>query len=172
MNHLKSISLGVLVLFLMACGGNTDSKKETTDTTTKTEKVEESKSETPEPVEIKLIAKGENMAEMAFEPKSLTVEAGQEVTLHFTNNSSDPAMLHNFVLIPEGIGEEVATEGIKAGADNDYIPDDKRIIAHTKIATNGEEIVITFTAPAAGNYHYICTYPGHYPAMVGRMVVN
>lgn len=172
MNHLKSISFSILLLSLMACGGNTDTKKETTKTSTKSEKVVSSKTEVPEAIEIKLIAKGESMSEIAFEPKSLNVKAGQEITLRFINNSSDAAMLHNFVLIPEGIGEEIATEGIKAGAENDYVPADERIIAHTKVANNGEEVVITFIAPATGNYHYICTFPGHYPGMVGRMIVN
>jgi azurin len=30
---------------------------------------------------------------------------------------------------------------------------------------------VTFTAPAAGDYPYICTFPGHYMTMRGVMHV-
>lgn len=37
----------------------------------------------------------------------------------------------------------------------------------------GESKTISFTAPAAGTYRYVCTIPGHAPAgMVGTMTVN
>ncbi|MDE0837988.1 MAG: plastocyanin/azurin family copper-binding protein [Kiritimatiellae bacterium] len=36
----------------------------------------------------------------------------------------------------------------------------------------GEEDVVTFTAPAAGTYNYLCTFPGHYAVMNGVMTVK
>jgi nitrite reductase (NO-forming) len=37
----------------------------------------------------------------------------------------------------------------------------------------GESKTISFTAPAAGTYQYVCTIPGHAPAgMVGTMTIN
>jgi nitrite reductase (NO-forming) len=37
----------------------------------------------------------------------------------------------------------------------------------------GESKTISFTAPAAGAYQYVCTIPGHAPAgMVGTLTIN
>jgi azurin len=41
------------------------------------------------------------------------------------------------------------------------------VIAHTPMAKPGETTEVTFTAPAAGTYPFICTVPGHYMLMKG-----
>jgi azurin len=45
------------------------------------------------------------------------------------------------------------------------------IIAHTPMSAPGETVTVEFTAPAEGDYPYICTYPGHYMTMQGTMHV-
>ena len=62
-------------------------------------------------------------------------------------------------------------------AATDYIPADeeskKMIVAHTKILGGGESQTITFTAPAeAGDYPYVCTFPGHFALMQGVLKVK
>ncbi len=123
-------------------------------------------------VEITVLAKGEAMNEIAFEPRSITIQANTRIRMTFKNQSSAEGMLHNFVLVELGAGQEIATAGIKAGKENGFVPKDSRIITNTKMTQMGEEITFEFDAPKKGSYHYICTYPGHYPNMIGRLNVE
>ena len=59
-----------------------------------------------------------------------------------------------------------------AAKDNGYIPEGDDIIAHTKMIGGGESVEITFDAPAAGTYDYICPFPGHYGIMKGKFIVE
>lgn len=179
MKKLKIFTPVVLATFLIACGGGEQKAKQTESKTSpkKTEKVEESKAETKEPVEKKVVeitvdATGETMTEIAFEPKTLTIPANSRVKLTLNNKSSAAGMLHNFVLVELGSGQEVATAGISAGKENSFVPDDDRVIAYTEVSDIGETVTVEFDAPAKGSYHYVCTFPGHYPNMIGRLNVE
>jgi azurin len=117
-----------------------------------------------------LTAPGESLA---FEPTTLTASAGQEVTISFANGSA--VQQHNFVLVNggENVAAPIAADGITAGPGADYLPADRtNIIAATGVADPGETVTVTFTAPAAGTYLYICTIPGHYPLMQGTLTVQ
>ena len=46
------------------------------------------------------------------------------------------------------------------------------MIAHTDMVGGGESSTITFTAPAAGEYPYICSFPGHFGLMTGKLIVK
>jgi azurin len=122
------------------------------------------------PTTIEIAADGENLA---FDKTTLSATAGQEVTLTFNNTSA--FQQHNWVLVEggESAAAEIAAEGISAGLAADYLPtDDPNVLAHTTVLEGGESETITFTAPAAGSYLYICTVPGHYPLMQGTLTVN
>ena len=166
------LGLGVLI----ACGGSKKKETKETETTTKSvnevvEAMEEVIEEEKELIEISVAATGESMAEIAFEPKALSVPANSRVRLTFENKSSAEGMFHNFVLVELGSGAEIAAAGMKAGLDNNFVPDDKRVIAYTKMSNMGETLTIEFDAPAKGSYHYVCTYPGH-TSMIGRLNVE
>jgi uncharacterized cupredoxin-like copper-binding protein len=114
---------------------------------------------------------GENLA---YAPIALTAKAGEKVSLVFKNNST--ALSHNFVLVNGGVDvatavDEAATE---AGEAAGYIPADKaNIIAHSALLAPGASETLEFTAPAAGTYTYICTYPAHLGGgMQGVLTVN
>ena len=165
---MRSISIIIASLFLMSCGGQEPKEKET--------KVEEKAAvevveEEQEVVEIKLAAMGESMAEIKFEPQALSVPANSIVKLTFENKSSGEGMLHNFVLVELGSGAEISAAGITAGKEKEFVPNDDRIFAYSKVTNMGETITIEFEAPAKGSYHYICTYPGH-TKMIGRFNVQ
>lgn len=119
---------------------------------------------------IEIGSAGENLA---FDKTTLTATAGQQVTVNFKNNSS--AQQHNWVLVNGGedVGAAVANAGLTAGPEANYLPSDKaQIVGATPLANGGETTSISFTAPAAGTYEYICTVPGHYPLMKGTMTVQ
>ncbi|HEU4325090.1 MAG TPA: plastocyanin/azurin family copper-binding protein [Roseiflexaceae bacterium] len=115
-------------------------------------------------------ARGE---ELAFDKATLTASAAQPVSLTFTNGSS--GQNHNWVLVNGG--DDVASQvdqAATASGDPNYIPPgDPNVIAHTKLLPGGQNETISFTAPAAGTYTYLCTYPGHYGAgMKGTLTVQ
>jgi azurin len=122
------------------------------------------------PIVIEIASKGE---ELVFDKTELRVSAGQVVTLRFKNTSA--VQQHNWILIKGGDAEAaaIANAGLTAGPAANYLPADKsNIIAASPLANGNETVEVTFTAPAPGTYLYICTVPGHYPLMQGKLVVN
>ena len=95
--------------------------------------------------------------------------AGADVNLTFNNSSN--TQQHNWVLVASGTKDDVAVAGLSASS-NGWIPvDDDRIIAHTELINAGETGEVQFTAPAAGTYQFVCTFPGHNGTMFGDFVV-
>lgn len=168
----------LLALIITSCGGDSTKevkteavKKESTEAAKNAANAAEKEIETKEIVEIQLIAKGESMNEIAFDPASLTIPANSRVKLTLKNESEAAGMFHNFVLVELGSGAEISAAGIKAGKSNNFVPKDDRVIANTIVSKMGETVTVEFDAPAKGSYHYICTYPGH-TSMIGRLNVQ
>ena len=141
-------------------------------------KKEEPKKEIPNPV----VVNADGVAEvtigatdsMQFTVKEFTVKAGQKVKLTLKHLGQLPkaAMGHNLVILKPGTTPvSFATAAIPA---KDYFPEDKadQTIAHTALIGGGETSTIEFTAPAAGTYEYICSYPNHWAMMLGKMIVK
>lgn len=119
---------------------------------------------------------------MKYSTDKIEVVAGKPVKLTLKNAGQVPkiAMGHNFVVLVAGedavkFGDTVlkdATSG--ATPATDYIPTKedykKKILAHTKLLGPGESDTIEFTAPAAGEYDFLCLFPGHYMMMKGKLV--
>jgi len=98
-----------------------------------------------------------------------------EFTINLTHGGNLPAsaMGHNWVLVPEGTAQEIATAGMGVGLDGDYLPEDDRIIAATEIVGGGESTSITFSLDGlSGPYTYVCTFPGHWGPMRGTFTVD
>ena len=97
---------------------------------------------------------------LKFSTGTLTAKAGADVVLTFNNTSI--INQHNWVLVNDGDKDGVATDGTIAGAANDWLqPDDPRVISHTALLNPGETEEVHFTAPPAGAYQFVCTFPGH-----------
>lgn len=110
---------------------------------------------------------------MAYQETEFTVHPGQTVTLTFTNTATNTAMHHNVVVLKQGANVNDVGQAAMTSAGSDYIPSrfTDQIIAHTAMSAPGETVTVEFTAPAAGDYTYICTFPGHYMVMQGTMHV-
>lgn len=107
---------------------------------------------------------------LAYKPAALTGKAGGPITVNFKNVSS--AQQHNWVLVNGGedVAATVDEDAINAGAP-DYLPT-TNVVGATKMLQPGGSESITFTAPAAGKYTFICTFPGHYAAgMKGELTI-
>ncbi len=110
---------------------------------------------------------------MAFDKKEFEVKAGQTVKVTFKNNASPGGLQHNLLFVKPGSEQAVANASIQAGNDKGWVPAvDANVFAHTKLINAGETDVVTFVAPAAGDYPYICTFPGHAMVMKGTMHVK
>jgi azurin len=96
-----------------------------------------------------------------------------DVTLKHTGTLPKTAMGHNWVLSKTADAQAVATDGIAAGLDNDYLkPGDERVIAHTKIIGGGESATTSFEVAkldAATAYQFFCSFPGHISMMKGEL---
>ncbi|MFV0477983.1 MAG: azurin [Parahaliea sp.] len=113
---------------------------------------------------------------MQFDKSELTVPAScTEVTLTLTHigGMTKGVMGHNWLLTTSANFQPVATAGMAAGADKDYVPEgDERVLAHTKLIGGGEKDSITFSVDGwdkSGAYTYFCSFPGHFAVMKGAL---
>lgn len=96
------------------------------------------------------------------------------VTLEHTGQLNAQQMGHNWVLV-DGDWQGVAQDGMAAGPGNNYIAEgDERVIAATEVIGGGESASVTFDVGelGAGEYNYVCTFPGHSAAMNGVFIVE
>lgn len=113
--------------------------------------------------------------ELAFDQTTLTAPAGASIELIFNNRSRHHQ--HNWVLVNGGDAEAQAVyeTAVAAGVKNDWLPPaSPQIIAHTPLIDSGKSFTLSFRAPTqAGNYLYICTFPGHFLAgMKGTLTIT
>ena len=111
---------------------------------------------------------------LQFDVAELKVKAGMKVELIFNNNDD---MLHNLVITKPGdavekVGKLSLDLGIK-GPDYHYVPDSDLVLFHTAILQPDTSEKIYFNAPEKpGIYPFVCTFPGHYAVMRGRLIVE
>ena len=123
------------------------------------------------PGEAVVLEVGVNGEALEFDVDSLSVPAGASVFLSFDNSSI--IYQHNWVLVAMGTKDDVSTAAAEAGPEYDWVPpDDRRVLAATGLLDAGVTGSVSFTAPAAGAYEYVCTFPGHNFTMHGEFVVT
>lgn len=116
--------------------------------------------------------------QMQYNIKLFEVTAGQKVVLSFKHIGQLPALAmgHNLVILKAGTVVPTFATKCAPAKDTGYIPQDeeskKEMVAHTKMLGGGESDEITFTAPAPGDYPFICSFPGHFAIMQGVMKVK
>ena len=111
---------------------------------------------------------------LAYDTKSISAKVGQKVKVTFNNTHPTLPQPHNFVLGKAGTKDKMMTIAMSAMTlvDKGYIPDSPDILAHTKLLNPGQSESIEFTLPAAGEYPYFCTFPGHVAIMNGILSVQ
>ena len=113
---------------------------------------------------------------MMYSKNSFEVKNGQKVKLTLMNIGKLPkvAMGHNIVILKNSVDlVKFCNEAVKFPT-NEYFPKgrEKDVIARTKLLGPGEDDTIYFTAPEPGTYEYVCTFPGHFALMKGKMIVK
>lgn len=116
--------------------------------------------------------------QMKYDVTTIEAAPGEKIRVVLTTVSDIPkqAMAHNVVFLkPEAMVKEFINASARA-KDNNYIAPEmgEFIIAKTEMAGGGETVEVTFTVPQdAGEYEYVCTFPGHYyGGMKGVLVVK
>ena len=112
--------------------------------------------------------------EMRFDKSELTVAPGQLVEVVFSNPDS---MQHNFLLGAPGSLEQIglAADDLArspAGVSQQYVPETAQVLFASKLLDPGDTVTLQFRAPGqAGDYPYVCTFPGHWRIMNGTLHV-
>ncbi len=127
-------------------------------------------SDTPELTTVRVNAIVEKIQ---FDVESFEVKAGKKVKLTFVNPDFMP---HNLVITKPGAADAVAAAAIALGADGfkkQFLPESDDILYATKLLEKGQIEDLDFAAPSeAGDYPFICTFPGHATIMRGVMTVR
>lgn len=116
--------------------------------------------------------------QMKFNKKELTVDASCKeitLTLKHTGKLNKKLMGHNWVLLETKNKDEVMKSANAAGDAKDYTPTGKNVIAATKLIGGGESTEIKFPGKGlkkGGDYTYLCSFPGHYALMIGKLIVK
>lgn len=114
-------------------------------------------------------------ARMAYDTKELAVTAGTPVCITMSNPDT---LQHNLLLVAPGAMAEMGIAGDKmgetaAGKACQFVPDSPKVLAVMGLVDPGATGEIWFIAPAKpGTYPYVCTYPGHWRMMNGKLKVT
>lgn len=110
---------------------------------------------------------------LKFDKEALTVKAGERIKLVFNNNDD---MMHNMVITRPGAINSVGEAALKLGLAGErvsYVPNLQEVLFHTRLLGPNQSETIYFVAPnQPGEYPYLCTFPGHYQVMQGKMIVT
>ncbi|MDQ2721324.1 MAG: azurin [Bacteroidota bacterium] len=172
------------VLFLASCGGGNNSETKTTSAdTSSTQAPAMAASENPgsdipgiDSVKTTDHIQLEGMDNMKYDKDLFKIKAGQDVKLTMKNVGKLPkeAMSHNVVILAQGTDVQAFGEAAVPAKATDHIPASMAsdVIAHTKLLGPGESETITFKVPDAGVYDFICSFPGHFGTMKGKIVAE
>lgn len=181
----SSASLLVMLYVMVGCsGGEVESSTEgieteqaTAATAVDTSKGKIQKEETDSTLqvveEVTLKAIGEKKEEMRFDQDTLEVKAGSLVKLKLVNEGTEQSMIYNVVFTQPGKSIATALAGEKIGASGNYVPRSDQILAASPLALPGQTVEMEFIAPKEpGAYDFVCTYPGFYQVMNGKLIVR
>ena len=105
---------------------------------------------------------------LEFLPPRVSAKAGTRLRIRFVNDGSLP---HN-VVVPKSDGDiDALVLAAYAAGETNYVPmamKDK-LVGWTSLASPGESVEMTFVVPAAGEYTYVCLFPGHSNSMLGTL---
>jgi azurin len=113
--------------------------------------------------------------QMRYDVTQLVAEAGKPFELIFENPDIMP---HNLVIVTPGAREEIGNAAMTLGTTPDsagrlYVPKSEKVLAATKMLEPGQRERLRVTAPKTpGTYEFVCTFPGHWVIMWGKLIVT
>jgi azurin len=113
---------------------------------------------------------------MRFDKELFKVHTGKKITLIFENTSApaNTSMSHNVVILKPGIDLADFADAARNAPNEQYVPSSvmELIIAHTKLVVGGGSDQVEFTISQPGVYPFICSFPGHWGTMQGKVVAE
>lgn len=115
--------------------------------------------------------------QLQYNINEITAEPGEKLRIELTNIGRMPkqSMAHNWVLLKKMPDDEANAFAMAAASKPpEYLPDDQSaVLFHTKMLGPGETDTIEIVVPdEAGDYPYLCTFPGHFAVMRGKLRVS
>lgn len=103
---------------------------------------------------------------LEFTPTRVSAKAGTRVRIRFVNDGTLP---HNLVVPKTDDDIDALALAAYQAAETGYVPLDlkDKLVGWTTLASPGQSVEVTFVVPAAGEYTYICLFPGHSNSMLG-----
>jgi azurin len=181
MKKLFFLPAAAAMLFLASCGGNgsSDENAATEDTSSASAVTTEAPGADIPGIDTVSVTDQISLTgndELKYDKTLFKVKAGQKITLKFKNVGKQPAaaMSHNVVILQQGTDVQKFGEAAVPAAATEHIPESMKddVIAHTKLLGPGESDEITFTLTDAGVYDFVCTFPGHFGTMHGKIVAE
>jgi azurin len=113
---------------------------------------------------------------MRYNGNRFTVHTGQPVRVELQAIGHTPReqMMHNFVLLKADTDAPRFNIVSAYAKSTGYMPPEQKddVLAFTPFAGPGDTVTTEFTAPAPGDYTFLCNFPGHFIAgMKGTMIV-
>lgn len=105
---------------------------------------------------------------LEFNPARVSAKAGTRVRIRFVNDGTLP---HNLVLPKQDDDIDALALAAYQAGETGYVPMNMkdRLLSWTALASPGESVEATFVVPAAGEYTYVCLFPGHANSMLGTL---
>lgn len=109
--------------------------------------------------------------QMKYNVVQIKAKPNTKILIKFYNNANMDIMKHNIIVLnDESKVDEVGIAALKA---ENNIPDHPSIIAASDLIGPGEATELIVNIPGEpGVYPYICTFPGHYQVMRGKIIVE
>ena len=105
---------------------------------------------------------------LEFTPTRVSAKAGRRVRIRFVNDGTLP---HNLVVPKNEDDIDALTLAAYQASETGYVPLDmkEKLVGWTTLASPGQSVEVTFVVPAAGEYTYVCLFPGHANSMFGTL---
>ena len=112
---------------------------------------------------------------LKFNTDRIQARPGEKIAIDFIND--DPSgMMHNLAVITPGSSQTVIAAAMSMGdkgLEKNFIPEIPELLASTPQVGPGMKFTLYFSVPyEPGDYHFICTYPGHGLVMQGVFAVK
>lgn len=105
---------------------------------------------------------------LEFNPTRVSAKAGTRVRIRFVNDGTLP---HNLVVPKKDDDIDALALAAYQAGETGYVPMSMKdkLVSWTALASPGESVEATFVVPAAGEYTYVCLFPGHANSMLGTL---
>ncbi len=113
---------------------------------------------------------------MRFNQELFKIHAEKKIVLILKNTAalSGTSMAHNVVILKPGTDIADFADVARNAQKEQYIPSaaESLVIAHIRLVSGGGSDEVEFTINQPGVYDFICSFPGHWGTMQGKIVAE